>query len=161
MNDITFNKYINKVGIEFEGFYNPDLCDKILYMCSQKDLFADEYEDGSLSNSFYGERLFGREYITLPLDEQSLNNVLAFMNREFKEGTYKINDSVGLHYHISLKDNFYAFLANQTFYDLYAEMIKENFKSVYDDRVDNSYCERDLHRQYEEDCDNVKDHFSR
>lgn len=156
MNSLHYNKYVNRVGIEFEGLYDGDFRNSLL---RHYDLIRDETEDSSIEND--SDNLDATEIRTQPLTAGGLNEVLGIYNKNYKADLYQINSSVGLHYHISLKKRYYGYLVNQDFYDAYVKMVKLHFPKLYQDRKGNNYCYAnllELDDSYYDD-DTVKDHF--
>jgi len=146
MKKIYYNKYIDLIGIEFEGFFSPKILKEISNMKKSFRMFLDIVNDGSLTyddivrpNSFIAQ-----EIKTIPSrTSKDLNAVLAYMNNIFKKD-YLINDSVGLHYHISLKDTGFGALCSEDFYNDYVKIVKAYFPKIYDSRKNNHYSKKEI-----------------
>lgn len=163
MKKIRYNKYIDKIGVEFEGIFTASSVDKLVdnysgicyrdiihdtahfYNNNIGRLMAEYKRDGSIAFDYYIENnedeYIRREITTKPLKSRDITTVLQYFNRLQKNSSYYINNSVGLHYHISINGNYYAYLVNPVFYDLYKKMFYDNFFDVYDNRINNNYCD--------------------
>ena len=133
---IKYNQHINLVGIEFEGAYSDSFIDDLSNI-EGGDLINDCGYDGSVHDEGY---LSGRETRTQPLTAARINRVLQLFNKAYILGDYALNSSTGLHFHISFTDLAFGWLCNKEFYEAFAKMMQTKFKTIWDNRKDNSYC---------------------
>lgn len=153
MRTIKYNKYIDKIGIEFEGFWSLEsLTEMSEGIDSWNSVFSEIKGDGSLSQYANGplipENYKARECITKPLGADDLNIVLHTINTLFNEGSYKINDSVGLHFHISLNGYTFGSICTPQFFGAYVDMFKKRFNTVYEARKNSQYCAFEIRHKY-------------
>ena len=134
--NIKFNKYINRIGIEFEGCFTGELLDHI-----EEHDTLEVGDDVSVHSDWVHHR--AKEVRTVPLTAAPLNKVFDFFAAAEESKDYRINDSVGLHYHISFKKEYYYYLLNTDFYAAYDDMFKELCPTVYAKRYRNSYAARE------------------
>jgi len=153
---LKLSKYIDKIGIEFEGFYSPDFL-SALSDIESGSLIRDVHNDGSLSSDdSIPENYRSKEAITRPLLSLELDTILNIFDKEFKDKNYLINDSTGLHYHISLKDNAFAHLCKPTFYDQYIKMFAATSQRIFKERKNNSYALTNIDDHYDGE---IEKHF--
>lgn len=131
MKPITFNKYINRIGIEFEGFYTRPFALDIMNMGLNID------SDASLKNEWHDCDTY--EVTTPPCTSGKLSDFLAIWAVRAKTNDYRINSTVGLHYHISLNKQYYYYIMQPDFFRAYHAMFKEHFPIVFKDRDRNRY----------------------
>lgn len=116
--------YIDKIGFEFEGYYKSKF--HIPYL--------DEYKtDASLGDGWAGYT--PREAITKPVGIDKIKKILSYMKKKEKAKHYICKrEQVGLHYHISIKKQFYPYLVTYDFFNAYKELLKTLFNNMYEDR---------------------------
>lgn len=139
---IIFNKYINLIGVEFEGCYDIEF-KKWCNRESGSELIYDIKGDGSvrcMNNSEYARDLIPAECVTNPLNGEQLTRVLDIWDDKFQSADYTLNASTGLHFHVSLKKQYYAYIDNQEFYDEFVEMFRADFPKIYEERANTHYC---------------------
>lgn len=135
MKPIVYNKYINRIGIEFEGFFKPSLT--FSYPEVPKGLFAEHGGDGSLRSDNYSNNLdlVAHELRTYPLTADQLTDALGILDIRQNSGEYYLNSSCGLHFHVSLtQQELYLNLVEEGFYNAFAKMFKQAFPRVYEER---------------------------
>jgi len=147
MNYYKYPKYINLIGIEFEGCYSVGIMD-LLHKYQDKRLI-EITTDGSVN---LGD-LSSDEYQSLELKTKPLKSKeLAFIMREFvrfeNDETYIINESCGLHFHISLKKSYQAYCQRIEFYNDMYNFFKNKYPVIFNERSGNQYC-RAVLRDYE------------
>lgn len=145
MKKIKYNKYINKIGIEFEGFWERNLISNLSDSAdSEGTMIADVKGDGSLeyddNSSLISTSYAAREVVTNALKEGQVNTVLKGMNKYFKNEEYKINNTVGLHFHVSLNKYAFGTVCTPDFFRAYVDMFRRRFNAVYENRKNNRYC---------------------
>lgn len=158
---VVFPDFINKIGIEFEGFYSTRLGNYLhRYSRANSDSstlsnIIDNYgTDGSLCGSDHTYGLEGREVRTRPLSVKELNDVLSMYDLFFSTGDYRINNSVGLHFHVSFKESYYAGVMNEYFYNLFVRRYKKAFPNIFETRNKNGeYASAEI--------ENKRNHFYR
>jgi len=137
---IKFNKYINLVGVEFEGLFTlkfKEKCHKI----EGRGMIDTMYRDGSVSIQTREEQdLVPQEVVSTPQKKGELDDLLDFFQEAQESKDYNLNSSTGLHFHVSLKKNYYGYIDNEDFYQEWVKMFKTNYPKIYDDRKNNSYC---------------------
>lgn len=142
MQKVAFNKHIDKVGIEFEGFFESDFASSLT---DRGGLIHDVGTDGSLRSDDFSSNhnMHGFEARSFPLGVTKLNELLVFMSEAQKNKKYYINHSCGLHFHVSLKKHAYGSIVNKKFYDDFCNLMKTHFNKIYQDRYNNEYCSQD------------------
>jgi len=136
---ISFNKYINKIGVEFEGLYKTNFYDKLSNV-NLEDIILTCKGDGSVHERGEGYGYVPRECVTQPLNARELTTALEMFEEANDKKEYAINETCGLHYHISLVKNYYGYIDNKDFYKKFIKMFESKFPTVFNDRKDNSYC---------------------
>lgn len=116
--------YIDKIGFEFEGYYKSEL--HIPYL--------DKYKIDSSLDDEYADYM-PREAITKPVGIDKIKEILSYMKKQERAKLYICKrKEVGLHYHISIKKQFYPYLVTYDFFDAYKELVKTLFNDMYEDR---------------------------
>ena len=124
---------INKVGIELEGGWNQ----------IPQPINGSIHHDGSVRNinaNFLGE------VVSIPLDE---NQISEFINSNYPD---KINDTCGMHIHMSFKDGIYREFMTREFFDYFCTELKKWLQQRHVgvraiNRVDgnNRFCKKEYH----------------
>jgi hypothetical protein len=147
MKQIKFNKYINKIGIEFEGLYYPDTLLQIKSNIDRpKSLLREAHQDGSVGclesdRPRFCVNYFPYEVTTKPLMASGLSRVLKGYREFENDGKYYVNETVGLHFHISLKNSYYYFIDNPAFFKAWLRLFEKTEPEVYQYRkTHNHYC---------------------
>lgn len=136
---ITYNKYIDKIGIEFEGYWRNSVFSTIV---SKFPNLKETHPDGSLVNNYYGFSPY--ELTTNPCDAPALSQSLDFVKEKAQKGHVLIDGSVGLHFHISFTDRIYGSLCTKEFYDFYLDKFKSWFPAVFEERKEKHHCRASL-----------------
>lgn len=147
---MNLSKHIKKIGIEFEGFYSDTFIRYIENNMLDR-LINDIGTDGSLNNDDYtrAKGLSPKELRSVPTREPAqLIELLSTFQKAKNEGEYYNNNSVGLHYHISLDLPTYGAINNIRFYNAYMDMFKKNYTVVFEDRAKDTYCMAHLRDKY-------------
>lgn len=140
---IKLNKFIDKVGIEFEGSFSRSFYDECCSKSTEttKKCVLARHSDCSVNALTYAEHdMYQCEIVTRALKGKRLTEILRLFDEKFSADEYSINESCGLHFHVSLKKNYYAYIDNQEFYDAFIDMFKTNFPDVWRERSQKSYC---------------------
>jgi hypothetical protein len=134
-----YPKYINLIGIEFEGiYYRPDET-KLIDL--ERRGFIEITTDSSLNyDGFDSEDYRALELKTKPLNDKELYFIIKKFIRFEADGIYNINKSCGLHFHISTKKNYQAHCQRIEFFNDVVKMFKEKYPDVYAERENNYYC---------------------
>lgn len=143
--NVKYNKYIDKIGVEFEGFFDDKLFNSMVEKKWPK-LFQGAGTDGSLTRSDGMDRLHSLEMRTHPLTSLKLQRAIDLFTNWQKHKKYQINKTCGLHYHISLLRQYYPLITNPDFFDAYCKMFSKNWKRMYFVRSQNNYCSSSIHR---------------
>lgn len=135
---VTYNKYINAVGIEFEGFYSTML---YKYLLSNRDIISDVKNDGSLRvldtfSNWSGETCSYEVEVTTKAIKTSdeLNHILSFFHDMQQVRQYVVNETVGLHFHVSLKEKYYAMIVSPHFFARFRKAFSEAYPEMYTSR---------------------------
>lgn len=140
MKKIKYNKYINKIGVEFEGLYR-DAFLLMLQHIEGGDIIRDCKNDGSVHRRDEGYGYESKECVTQPLNSAQLNKAMELFGKANDAKDYLINETCGLHYHISLNKNYYGYIDNRVFYKKFINMFKTKFPVIFADREENTYCQ--------------------
>lgn len=134
------NLYIDRIGIEFEGFF------KKIFL---RSLIADPHisqakNDGSIcaDDEIDDKDYEAQEVITRPLIWAQMLATLQLFKHATVKKQYLLNETTGLHYHISLHRQYYAYLVNPQFYRAYCDLVEREAPTVYNSRKNNQYCRR-------------------
>lgn len=149
---------VDRIGVEFEGYYNRGASEFEEYV--SKGLW-NGHDDGSLDyGDIDSDEFYEMEYVTRPFREDELGVFLGAIDRHFKDGSYKINESCGLHFHISLKNTVvYSSICNADFFYKVVNMFKEKHPRVYGDRQHNHYSESTWEGRYHDEQNFLRGHF--
>lgn len=143
---VRYPNCIEKVGIEFEGFYSRgrEYIDGQTSLDLIRHTHGEDIEieqDESLRYMELDEALWvSYEIGTKPMNQEELNGVLSTFHRLQEGGLYRLNQSCGLHYHISVKENGFGQICTGDFYDAISSMFFRDFRKIYDKRRSNRYC---------------------
>ncbi len=147
MKTIKYSPLIHRIGVELEGLYTDTLSQNLSSLAEKGAIIANIGTDGSVYRDDYNHA--PREVRTKPLPADELSTLLRLMDTFQKKGSYKINASCGLHYHISLTSQYaYSQVCTPAFFAAYREMFNTHFPAVYSERAGNSYCASDLKSRY-------------
>jgi hypothetical protein len=140
MKIIKYNKYIDRIGIEFEGMFMPAL-DQYFNNAGRPAWVGEYGTDGSVGSDSYkkSDGCNARELRSQPLTEKLLNQALENMFAFEQSGAYIVNSRCGLHHHFSFSNNGFGSLVDKVFYDDYCAMFHKNFYKVYANRRRNHY----------------------
>lgn len=136
MIDLSFPKVVNRLGIEWEGFYrvkgqgnieSPSIRDLV------RDGLLEVGRDGSFGG-LYGSNFEPFECRTTPLLQAQANIVLRAYQKAFERKEYYTGTNCGLHFHISFKENYFGYICRQQFYTKFCTMVEQEFRSVWLDR---------------------------
>lgn len=155
---IDFKGLVDKVGIEFEGYFK-NTC-PMFRRYEGKGLWSG-HGDGSLSfGHISSSDYYEREYVTKPMEAEQLSVFLGVMDKHFRDGDYKINKSCGLHFHISLKNTVvYSSICNADFFYKVVEMFKRNHPTVYNERKEGNYSAASWETRYGDENAFLQRHF--
>lgn len=154
-------KVVNSIGIEFEGSFSSPVIetmraikkvindkgeeiarlmfnDKLIELCRAG--IADIGRDGSVRTTdghLDSEACEIRSQIHYT--NTSLAKCLNGFNYLVKNGSYTFNQSVGLHFHVSVNDKALGLLASQDFYNSWIEVFRKTASEVYNERASNRY----------------------
>lgn len=162
INTIKYNRHIKAIGIEFEGLYKPVFVDYIRNNYMQyhiADIGHDasiHHDDVSISSGMHSLEMRSR-----PLDAKQANEILSVFNTAQKKEEYYINNSIGLHYHISLDNIAYSAVDTPEFYSKYMRMFKKNYPIIYENRKQSRYCTPFPSKTYKSAELAKKRHFTR
>lgn len=154
---MNYNKYIDRIGIEFEGYWTSDNFPVII---EQFPFLSDHHFDGSLVTKYAS--FTPRELITEPLRKNEIDEVFRYVKILRDKKQYMIDDTVGLHFHISFADKIYGALCSEKFYKYYLDKFALWFPNIWAIRKDNHYCRASL-QNYDEGEEGItkKEHFKR
>lgn len=147
--NVSIPQSVNLIGIEFEGLFDDN--SPIWYLLEKIGLWEQD-GDSSVENQGEGNEYNPKECRTKPMNEKELNKILRIMRYAEKKGLYKLNESVGLHFHVSVTENNYGSICTKEFYNDMENMFRVHFPRVYESRKHGPYARVDEIRP---------DHFER
>lgn len=164
--NMDYKNVIDKIGIEFEGLYNEIMIgsstgryiwSSIQHAFSNKEIAIFHKlrnysrsgilritHDGSVHGSYEDGSFLPLEITTDPLNGNEIDKILSFYRDLERMDLYRINDTCGLHFHISVKDNIFGVLCRQEFYNDMRRMFKIRYPEVYERRKRNRFCRAGL-----------------
>lgn len=146
-----YPRYINLIGIEFEGAYKRNIIELL-----ERDRLLTVTSDGSVNiNSLESDIYAPYEVLTKPLKGKELANVIKQFSIMEKNEDYIINNTCGLHFHISLKKCYQAYVQRIEFYNDMYNFFKIKYPRIFTERSNNQYCRAELRGEY------IKSQFNR
>lgn len=144
MNYYKYPKYINLIGIEFEGAYKRDIINFL-----EQDRLLEVTTDGSVSIEDLDSDIYAPyEVKTKPLNSKQLASIIRSFKVMENNKNYVINESCGLHFHISLNKSYQAYCQRIEFYNDMYNFFKNKYPRIFNARSGNQYCRAEL-RDYE------------
>lgn len=146
--------YINLIGIEFEGCYYNGIRSGLEEL--EQAGLIEITQDGTVRTYELDQEEYSPyEIKTKPLNDKELYSIISIFSKYQENDDYIVNRSCGLHFHISLKKCYQAYVQRIEFYNDMKKLFENKYKKIYQERSGNQYCKAEL------DSYRIKDQFNK